>query len=189
MPVNAYGATKLMVEQILGWAEKAHGITHAALRYFNAAGADPEGETGELHDPETHLIPLILQAAQGRRQAIDIYGSDWDTRDGTCIRDYIHVTDLAEAHVLALCHLLAGGSSLKLNLGTGSGHSVREIIDAVERITGRKIHRREVGRRVGDPPLLVADPSRAKTVLGWQPRHSDIDTIVGTAWAWAQKTG
>jgi UDP-arabinose 4-epimerase len=186
-PVNPYGASKLMVEQALGWLEAPHGITHAILRYFNAAGADPEGETGEDHHPETHLIPLILQAAAGKRPAIDIYGTDWPTPDGTCIRDYIHVTDLADAHVKALQHLLGGGKSLALNLGTGEGHSVREMIDTVARVTGRAVPSREVGRRDGDPAVLVADPSAARKVLGWVPVMSGLEPIVETAWRWAER--
>jgi UDP-glucose-4-epimerase GalE len=173
-----------MIERVLHWYGTAYGITHAALRYFNAAGADPEGEIGEAHDPETHLIPLVLDAALGRRTQIDIFGTDYPTPDGSAIRDYIHVQDLAEAHVAALRHLLDGGGSLQLNLGTGTGESVRAVIDAVERITGRTIPRREAPRRAGDPPALVADAARAKEVLGWAARISDLDTIIATAWQW-----
>jgi UDP-arabinose 4-epimerase len=183
-PVNPYGETKLMMERALYWYGAAHGLTYAALRYFNAAGADPACEIGEAHDPETHLIPLILDAALGRRPQIDIYGTDYPTSDGSAIRDYIHVQDLAEAHVKAIGHLLGGGESLQLNLGTGSGHSVRAVIDAAERVTGYTIPRREVGRRAGDPPSLVADPGRARAVLGWTARMSDLDSILSTAWAW-----
>jgi UDP-glucose-4-epimerase GalE len=183
-PVNPYGESKLMVERALHWYAGAYGVAYAALRYFNAAGADPEGEIGEAHDPETHLVPLILDAALGKRPQIDIFGTDYATPDGTAIRDYIHVQDLAEAHVAAIRHLLAGGESLQLNLGTGSGHSVREVIAAAERITGRPIPRRETGRRPGDPPALVADPGRAKALLGWSARMSDLETIISTAWAW-----
>jgi len=186
-PVNTYGASKLMIEQALHWVEAPHGITHAILRYFNAAGADPDGETGEDHTPETHLIPLILQAAMGQRPAIDIYGTDWPTPDGTCIRDYIHVTDLADAHVKALQHLIGGGKSLSLNLGTGRGHSVREVIDAVGRVTGKPVPARETGRRDGDPAVLVADPGAAQQILGWIPALSDIEPIVETAWRWANR--
>jgi UDP-arabinose 4-epimerase len=191
-PVNAYGASKMMVEQSLGWAAQAHGLTHAALRYFNAAGADPAGELGEEHEPETHLIPLVLQAACGARPAIDIFGTDWPTPDGTCIRDYVHVCDLADAHLSALRHLLAGGASLAVNLGTGCGYSVLEVIDAVERVTGRPVPRHMTSRRMGDPPVLVADPRLAQTALNWLPRHSDLDQIVQTAWQWLcrdKKTG
>jgi UDP-arabinose 4-epimerase len=183
-PVNPYGESKLMIERALHWYGAAYGITHAALRYFNAAGADPDGEIGEAHDPETHLIPLVLDAALGRRAQIDIFGTDYPTPDGSAIRDYIHVQDLAEAHVAAIRHLLDGGASLQLNLGTGTGQSVRAVIDAAERITGRPIPRREAPRRPGDPAALVADPARAKEVLGWSARISDLDTIIATAWAW-----
>ena len=188
-PVNPYGESKLMIERALHWLDGADGLRHAALRYFNAAGADPEGEIGEHHDPETHLIPLILDAAAGRRPAIDIYGTDYPTPDGTAIRDYIHVQDLAEAHVLALRHLLDGGESLALNLGTGEGHSVRATIAAAEVVTGRAIPRRETKRRAGDPPMLVADPARARQRLGWTPRLSDLERIIATAWDWHQKHG
>jgi UDP-glucose-4-epimerase GalE len=183
-PVNPYGESKLMVERMLHWFGVAHGLSHVALRYFNAAGADPEGETGECHDPETHLIPLVLDAALGRSVGIDVYGTDYPTPDGTAIRDYIHVTDLADAHVRALRYLEAGGASTALNLATGQGHSVREVIAAAERVTGRRVPRREVARRPGDPPALVADASRARAVLGWTPHLSDLDTILATAWAW-----
>ncbi|HUK61285.1 MAG TPA: UDP-glucose 4-epimerase GalE [Stellaceae bacterium] len=183
-PVNPYGESKLMIERMLHWLGPARGLRHVALRYFNAAGADPAGEIGEDHDPETHLIPLVLMAALGRRAAIDIYGTDYPTPDGTAIRDYIHVQDLADAHVLALAHLLKGGDSVALNLGTGSGHSVRAVIEAAERVTGRAIARRETARRPGDPPILVADARKAKAVLGWTPQLSGLDDIIASAWAW-----
>jgi len=183
-PLNPYGETKLMVERALHCYDQAYKFRYAALRYFNAAGADPEGLIGEDHTPETHLIPLILDAALGRRAAIDIYGTDYPTPDGTAVRDYVHVQDLAEAHVRALQHLQAGGDSLAVNLGSGDGYSVRQVIDAAERMTGRRIPRREVARRAGDPPILMADPSLARKVLGWVPRISDLDSIIGTAWAW-----
>ncbi len=183
-PVNPYGESKLMIERALHWYGAAYGLSYAALRYFNAAGADPAGEIGEDHDPETHLIPLILDAALGKRPQIDIFGTDYPTPDGSAVRDYIHVQDLAEAHVAAIRHLMAGGASLQLNLGTGTGHSVREVIAAAERITGRKVPRREAPRRAGDPAALVADPGKAKALLGWQARMSDLDSILGTAWAW-----
>ena len=186
-PVNPYGESKLMIERALHWHGVAHGLAHVALRYFNAAGADPEGETGEHHDPETHLIPLVLDAALGRRAQIDIYGTDYATPDGTAIRDYIHVTDLAAAHVQALDYLERGGASIALNLATGRGHSVREVIAAAERIAGRRIPQREVARRPGDPPCLVADATLANRTLGWTPRVSDLDTIIATAWAWHKK--
>jgi UDP-arabinose 4-epimerase len=188
-PVNPYGESKLMVERMLHWYGEAHGFTHAALRYFNAAGADPEGEIGEHHDPETHLIPLVLEVALGRRPRIDILGTDYPTPDGTAIRDYIHVQDLAEAHVKAITHLLSGGGSLELNLGTGMGHSVREVIAAAERVTGRRIPQREAPRRAGDPPALVAEVSRAREALGWIPALSEIDSILATAWAWHSRRG
>jgi UDP-glucose-4-epimerase GalE len=183
-PVNPYGESKLMIERMLHWLGPARGLRHAALRYFNAAGADPEGEIGEEHEPETHLIPLVLLTALGRRAAIDIFGTDYPTPDGTAIRDYIHVQDLADAHVLALKHLLKGGDSLALNLGTGEGHSVRAVIEAAERVTGRAIARRETARRPGDPPTLVADARKANALLGWTPRLSGLDDIIASAWAW-----
>jgi UDP-arabinose 4-epimerase len=183
-PVNPYGESKLMVERMLHWYGAAHGFTYAALRYFNAAGADMDAEIGEDHEPETHLIPLVLQAAMGRRPRIDVLGTDYPTPDGTAIRDYIHVQDLAEAHVKAVQLLLKGGLSITVNLGTGTGHSVREVIAAAERVTGRRVPRREAPRRAGDPPVLVADPSRARELLGWTAKVSDLDTILKTAWAW-----
>ncbi len=186
-PVNPYGESKLMIERMLHWLAAARGLRYAALRYFNAAGADPDGETGEHHDPETHLIPLVLDAALGRRPAVEIYGTDYPTPDGTAVRDYIHVTDLAEAHVLALGHLQAGKPSLALNLGTGRGFSVREVIAAAERVTGRPVAQRESPRRAGDPAMLVADARRAREVLGWIPRFSGLDDILSTAWAWHRR--
>jgi len=187
-PVNPYGETKLMVERALHWYAKAHGINSVALRYFNAAGADPEGDIGESHMPETHLIPLILDAALGRRAAIDIYGTDYPTEDGSCVRDYIHVADLADAHVRALDYLIDGGETTAVNLGTGMGYSVREVIAAVERVTGKRVPRREMPRRAGDPAVLVADPTRARKLLGWLPTHSDLDTVIHTAWTWHLRT-
>ena len=183
-PINPYGETKLMIERALAWYGPAHDTRSVSLRYFNACGADPEGEIGEEHDPETHLIPLILDAALGKRAAIDVFGTDYPTPDGTAVRDYIHVQDLADAHVKALAYLFAGGETTQVNLGTGTGNSVREVIDAVERVTGRTVPKREVARRAGDPPELVADPSKANSLLGWQPAMSDIDSIIRTAWAW-----
>jgi len=186
-PVNPYGETKFAVERMLHWYSKAHGFAYAALRYFNASGADPEGETGEKHVPEAHLIPLILDAAVGRRPHVEIFGTDYPTPDGTAIRDFVHVQDLADAHVRALNHLRAAGESLALNLGTGAGHSVREVIAAAERIIGRPIPKREAARRPGDPPVLVADASRVRTALGWTPRLSDLGTIIDTAWSWHRR--
>jgi len=186
-PVNPYGETKLAVEKMLHWYGQAYSIRYAALRYFNAAGADPAARIGEDHDPETHLIPLAIEAAFGRRAALDIFGTDYPTPDGTAVRDYIHVDDLANAHLLALRKLQGGTPSLRLNLGTGRGHSVREVIAAVESATGRKVPVREVGRRVGDPPALVADARQAADVLGWKPQSPDIKTIVEDAVRWHQR--
>jgi UDP-glucose-4-epimerase GalE len=183
-PINPYGETKLMIERALAWYGPAHEIRSVSLRYFNACGADPEGEIGEEHDPETHLIPLILDAALGKRAAIDVFGTDYPTPDGTAVRDYIHVQDLADAHVKALGYLFEGGETTQVNLGTGTGNSVTEVIDAVERVTGRTVPKRLVARRAGDPPELVADPTKANNLLGWKPKLSDIDSIIRTAWAW-----
>jgi UDP-arabinose 4-epimerase len=187
-PVNPYGETKLAIERALHWYG-GYGLRSVALRYFNAAGDDPDGEIGENHDPETHLIPLVVRAALGQAGPISIFGTDYPTPDGTAVRDYIHVADLADAHVRALGYLHNDGGSTALNLGTGRGHSVREVIAAVERIGGRKVPQREVARRPGDPPELVADPSLALAQLGWQPRHSDLDTIIGTGLAWETRPG
>jgi UDP-arabinose 4-epimerase len=186
-PINPYGESKLFVEKALHWHSAAHGLRYAALRYFNAAGADPDGEIGEDHDPETHLLPLAIEAALGRREHLDIFGTDYPTPDGTAIRDYIHVTDLAVAHVKAMDHLLAGGSSLKLNLGTGCGHSVRQVVTMVEKVGQRPVPARESPRRPGDPPSLVAAPSQANAVLGWRPKYSDLRKIVETAWRWHER--
>jgi UDP-glucose-4-epimerase GalE len=185
-PVNPYGDTKLAIERVLAWYQRAYGLRFAALRYFNAAGADPDGELGEDHDPETHLIPLAIQAALGGKP-LEIYGTDYATADGTAIRDYIHVQDLADAHVAALEALRGGASRLFVNLGTGRGHSVREVIAAVEKVSGRKVSAREAGRRAGDPPALVADARLAAEVLGWKARIPDLETIVEHAWRWRQK--
>ncbi len=183
-PVNPYGETKLAIERALHWYGAAYGMRSVALRYFNAAGADPECEIGECHEPETHLVPLVLQAALGQRAQIEIYGADYPTPDGSAIRDYVHVHDLAIAHLRALERLRAGGASIAVNLGAGSGHSVREVIAAAEAISGRKIQARAAPRRPGDPAALVADPSLAADILGWRARHSDLDTIIRTALAW-----
>jgi UDP-glucose-4-epimerase GalE len=184
LPVNPYGETKLAIERALRWYGEAYHLRSVSLRYFNAAGADSEGEIGECHEPETHLIPLVLQAALGQRSHIDIYGTDYPTADGTAIRDYIHVEDLAEAHLRALEHLCAGRESTALNLGTGCGHSVREVITAAEAVSGRTVPRRNTARRAGDPPVLVADASSAREQLGWRARRSDLQTIIRTALAW-----
>jgi len=186
-PLNPYGETKLAVERVLHWYHRCYGLRFAALRYFNAAGADPAGEIGEDHEPETHLIPRVLRAALGSGEPVEVYGTDYPTADGTAIRDYIHVTDLADAHVRALGYLTGGGESGALNLGTGQGCSVRQVIAAVERMAGRPVPFRETARREGDPPELVADPALARTRLEWQPRHSDLDTIIGTALAWERR--
>jgi UDP-arabinose 4-epimerase len=184
LPVNPYGETKLAIERALHWYGEAYGLRSMSLRYFNAAGADPEGEIGERHEPETHLVPLVLEAALGERQQIDIYGTDYPTPDGTAIRDYIHVQDLAEAHLRALEHLGAGRQSVALNLGTGRGCSVREVIRAAEAVIGKPIPSRVTARRPGDPPVLVADPGLAAKLLGWRAQVSDLATIVRTALAW-----
>lgn len=186
-PINPYGRSKWFVEQMLEDYDRAYGLKSVCLRYFNAAGADAEGELGECHEPETHLIPLILQVASGRRPHITVYGEDYATDDGSCVRDYIHVEDLCDAHLLALRRLLDDAPSARYNLGNGSGYSVREVIDAVRRVTGHAIPVVAGARREGDPPVLVADARAARETLGWQPRHADLDTIVAHAWAWEQR--
>jgi len=186
-PINPYGASKLMVERLLADFGAAHGLRSVALRYFNAAGADPDGEIGENHDPETHLIPLAIGAALGTQPKLKIFGTDYATADGTCIRDYIHVTDLAAAHVAALRHLEAGGASVACNLGTGAGLSVRAILTEVERVAGRSVPAEEGPRRAGDPPELVADAARARQLLGWTPQCSDIASVISTAYQWAAR--
>lgn len=183
-PTNTYGATKLAIEAMLADVERGNGLRAVVFRYFNVAGADPDRDIGEQHRPETHLVPLVLQAAAGERPAITIFGDDYATPDGTCVRDYVHVEDIAAAHALALEWLRDGGASQTLNLGTGRGYSVREVIDAAARVTGRDIPRTTGARRPGDPRQLVCDASRAGAVLGWRPRRSDIDTMVADAWAW-----
>lgn len=186
-PVNPYGESKLYLEKALDWYGRAYGIKWIALRYFNAAGADPHGELGEDHEPETHLVPLAIRAALGLLPSLSIFGTDYPTPDGTAIRDYIHVTDLAEAHVLALRHLESGGKSMGINLGTGRGHSVREVVRAVEEIAGCPVPVKEEGRRPGDPPILVADASLAKEVLGWEPRFVQLKEIIRTALLWHKR--
>jgi UDP-glucose 4-epimerase len=185
-PINPYGRSKWMVEQVLEDFDRAHGLSACCLRYFNAAGADPGGQLGECHEPETHLIPLVLQAASGRRAAVTVYGDDYPTPDGTCIRDYIHVTDLCDAHLLALRALADGAASSRYNLGNGAGFSNLEVIRAAERVTGRPIAHDTGPRREGDPPRLVADATRARAELGWAPRYGAIDTIIAHAWRWEQ---
>jgi len=186
-PINPYGATKLFVEQILPWYERAYRMRHVSLRYFNAAGADPDGELGEDHTPETHLIPLVITAAQGVNAAVEIFGTDYDTDDGTAVRDYVHVCDLAAAHVRAVDYLLAGGPSVSVNLGTGRGYSIRDVIAAVEAVGGRPVPVIHRSRRAGDPAALVANPRRARTALQWTPQMSDLHTIVRTACDWHAK--
>lgn len=183
-PTNTYGATKLAMETMMKWCDRAFGIRFVALRYFNVAGAHPSGEIGEDHTPETHLIPLVLQVANGQREAITVFGDDYATPDGTCIRDYIHVTDLVDAHVLALDYLEADGASDVFNLGTETGFSVLEIIEAARRTTGHAIPVKTGERRAGDPAMLIASPDKAKRILGWKPERSTIETILTDAWNW-----
>ena len=186
VPTNCYGETKLSMEKMMRWTSQAHGLRYVALRYFNACGAHPSGAIGEAHDPETHLIPLILQVPNGTRAKISIFGDDYPTPDGTCIRDYIHVTDLAQAHILALDYLMNGGENNVFNLGNGVGFSVKEVIDVARKVTGHAIPAEICPRRAGDPAQLVASSEKAKSVLGWKPQFADLETIVSTAWAWHQ---
>ena len=183
-PSTPYGESKVMVERALHWYQRAYGLRYAALRYFNAAGADPEGELGEEHDPETHLIPLTILAALGKAPRLSLFGTDFPTPDGTAVRDYVHVSDLADAHLLALGQLTRGTPVLQLNLGTGRGHSVRQVIAAVERVSGKRVPFREVARRAGDPASLVADARRAHELLGWRPKYPELETIVEHAYRW-----
>ena len=183
-PINPYGRSKLMVEQILQDYENAYGLKSTCLRYFNAAGADPDGELGERHLPESHLIPLILQAASGRRATIHVFGNDYPTEDGTCIRDYIHIIDLCTAHALALEHMQQSGSSARYNLGNGRGFSVQQVIDTVRNITGKDINVTQDASRAGDPAVLVADSSLAQQQLGWKPEYNSLESIISTAWHW-----
>lgn len=187
-PINPYGRSKLMVEEILKDFEQAEGIRHVCLRYFNAAGADPDCETGERHDPETHLIPLAIEAVMEKRPPLSVFGEDYPTPDGTCLRDYIHVTDLSDAHLLALAHLLGGGGSKSFNLGNGDGYSVREVLDAVERAMGKPVPHRIVGRREGDPAVLVGSSDLIRRELKWSPNFQGIDVIVETAVRWHSKS-
>ncbi len=181
-PVNPYGESKLMCERLIHWYGNAYALKWVALRYFNAAGADPDGDLGEEHDPETHLIPLAIGAAMGTVPRLEIYGTDYETPDGTAIRDYIHVSDLADAHVAALRYLEDGGGSTALNLGTGLGHSVAQVVSAVEKLSGQRVPIQEQPRRPGDPACLIADAGKAARVLGWRPEHSTLEQIVKTAW-------
>ena len=183
-PTNCYGETKLSMEHMMSWVSRAHGLKYVALRYFNACGAHPSGAIGEAHDPETHLIPIILQVPNGQREAVSVFGDDYPTADGTCIRDYIHVTDLAQAHILALDYLLKGGENNVFNLGNGVGFSVKEVIDVAREVTGHPIPAVISPRRAGDPAQLIASSQKAIDVLGWQPRYNDLNTIIATAWAW-----
>ena len=183
-PTNCYGQTKLAMEQMMSWVSKAHGLKYVALRYFNACGAHVSGAIGEAHDPETHLIPIILQVPNGQREAVSVFGDDYPTKDGTCIRDYIHVTDLAQAHILALDYLLQGGENNVFNLGNGVGFTVNEVIECARRVTGHPIPAVVSPRRAGDPAQLVASSEKARTVLGWKPQYDNLETIISTAWAW-----
>lgn len=187
LPTSVYGETKLAMERMIRWFGDIHGIRFVSLRYFNAAGAHESGRIGEDHRPETHLIPLILQVALGKRDHIAVFGDDYPTEDGTCIRDYIHVSDLADAHILALERLRRGGGSAVYNLGTGKGYSVRQVIAAAREVTGHPIPARVEPRRAGDPAVLVASPARAKAELGWEPRRSDLHNLIATAWAWHRR--
>jgi len=186
-PINPYGRSKWMVEQILEDYDSAHGLKSICLRYFNAAGADPDGELGERHEPETHLIPILLQLASGRRDRASVFGTDYPTADGTCIRDYIHVSDLCEAHFLALDYLTQNGQSNRFNLGNGKGFSVAEVIAAVKTVTGKQLALDYAARRAGDPAVLVANSDKARELLGWSPRYADLHDIVAHAWAFEQK--
>ena len=187
LPINPYGQSKLMIEQMLSDFDRAYGLKSVCLRYFNAAGADADGELGERHVPETHLVPLVLQAASGRRDNISIFGTDYDTPDGTCIRDYIHIEDLCSAHLLALESLVNGGDSRVYNMGNGQGYSIRDVIDTVKKVTGTNFKVVEAPRRDGDPARLVADSKQLQADLGWKPKYPDLDTIIKHAWEWEQK--
>jgi UDP-glucose 4-epimerase len=186
-PINPYGMSKLMVGRVLADVDRAYGLRSVSLRYFNAAGAHPDGTLGERHEPETHLIPLVLQAASGRRPSVKVFGRDYDTPDGTCIRDYVHVVDLCEAHLLALAYLERGGTSDVFNLGNGNGFSVQEVIDAARRVTRQDIRVEDASRRPGDAARLVADSTRARQILKWTPRYPGLERIVQDAWRWESK--
>ena len=183
-PTNCSGETKLAMEHMMSWVSRAHGLRYVALRYFNACGAHPSGAIGEAHNPETHLVPIILQVPNGQREAVSVFGDDYPTRDGTCVRDYIHVTDLAQAHILALDYLLQGGENNVFNLGNGVGFTVNEVIECARKVTGHAIPAVVSPRRAGDPAQLVASSEKAKTVLGWKPQYDNLETIISTAWAW-----
>jgi UDP-glucose-4-epimerase GalE len=183
-PINPYGESKLFVERMLQASATAYGLRWISLRYFNAAGADPEGELGESHAPETHLIPLVLSVASGRQAEVAIFGTDYDTADGTCVRDYIHVHDLADAHILALQALDTDKAQTAYNLGNGTGYSVRQVIETAAHVTGRAVATRVAPRRPGDPPYLIAAADKIRSTLGWQPRYTDLSTIIATAWRW-----
>ncbi|MDF2514656.1 MAG: UDP-glucose 4-epimerase [Herbinix sp.] len=183
-PTNTYGETKLSMEKMFHWTGKAHGLKFVSLRYFNACGAHKSGDIGEAHNPESHLIPLILQVPNKQREAISIFGDDYDTKDGTCIRDYIHVTDLAQAHILAVEYLIKGNESNIFNLGNGVGFTVKEVIETARKVTGDPIKTEIVPRRAGDPAVLIASSEKAKTILGWKPEHADLEGIITSAWNW-----
>ena len=183
-PTNPYGETKLAMEKMISWAAKAHGLHFVSLRYFNACGAHKSGKIGEAHNPESHLIPLVLQVPNGKREFVSIYGNDYDTPDGTCIRDYIHVTDLAKAHILAVEYLMNGGESDFFNLGNGVGYSVKEVIETARKVTGHPIPAKEETRRAGDPARLVASGEKARNILGWEPEIKDLADIISSAWKW-----
>lgn len=186
-PTNPYGETKLAMEKMISWAAKAHGLHYVSLRYFNACGAHKSGAIGEAHNPESHLIPLVLQVPNEKREFVSIYGNDYDTPDGTCIRDYIHVTDLAKAHILAVEYLMNGGESDIFNLGNGVGYSVKEVIETARKVTGHPIPAKEEARRAGDPARLVASGKKAKEILGWEPEIKDLADIINSAWKWHSK--
>lgn len=184
VPTNCYGETKLSMEKMFKWTANAYDLRYVSLRYFNACGAHPNGKIGEAHNPETHLIPLILQVPNGQREYISIFGTDYDTKDGTCVRDYIHVNDLAQAHILALKYLQEGKESNIFNLGNGVGFTVKEVLETARRVTGHPIPVREEARRAGDPSTLIASSDKAKEVLGWRPEFDDLETVISTAWNW-----
>ena len=186
LPTNCYGETKLSMEKMFKWTSIAHNLRFVSLRYFNACGAHPNGQIGEAHNPETHLIPLILQVPNNQREYISVFGNDYETKDGTCIRDYIHVNDLAQAHILAMKYLRNGGESDIFNLGNGVGFTVKEVVDTARRVTGHPIPAKEEERRAGDPSTLIASSDKAKTILGWNPQFADLETIIDTAWKWHQ---